>query len=208
MDRVRLLLLVAVVWIFGTHLSAFLQQKPPPGQAQRPPPNAQPARDRPRPAAGTAIIRGRVFAADSRAPLRRARVAWTSDAPGAAVDLGPKGVFTDAEGRYEISDLPPGRYRLFAKRTGYVQTDFGAKRGGSAARGIPTDSERGVTIDLAGGLAFDGADIYLPKAGVITGRILDDSGDPMIQAFVGARRQDRIDGRPRLTACGTDMTDD
>ena len=47
----------------------------------------QPARERPRAAtAGSAIIRGTVFASDTGAPLRRARVNWLAQSSPALVD--------------------------------------------------------------------------------------------------------------------------
>jgi len=186
------------------------QNPPPPPTPQRPAQAAQPARDRVRPTTGTAVIRGRVFASDSGAPLRRARVTWSSDVPatGGVSSQGPPGVMTDANGRYEIRDLPAGRYRVFARRTGYVQMDFGARRPGSYGRTLPSDSERGITIELADGQAFAGADFHLARAGVITGHILDEYGDPLISAFVGASRMDTVGGRRRSVPFAADNTDD
>ena len=192
-------------------LAVGQQQVPPVTPQQTPPksPQAQPSRDRARSATGTAVIRGRVFAADTGQPLRRARVNWSSDAPApTATGQPPPRVMTDNEGRYEIRDLSAARYRVFAIRSGYLQMDFGARRPGSGARSIPTASERGIAIDLADGQVFDHADFRLPRAGVITGRIIDEYGDPLITAFVGASRQQTTNGRRRLVAFGTDTTDD
>jgi len=169
---------------------------------------AQPARDRARAAAGTAVIRGRVYAADTGAPLRRARVNWSSDVPVPTIAGQVPRVMTDNEGRYEIRDLPAGRYRVYAKRTGYLQMDFGARRGATDSRALPTGAQRGVTIELADGQVFDRADFRLPRAGAITGRILDEYGDPLISAFVGASRQQTTNGRRRLVGVASDMTDD
>src|SRR5712691_11333632 len=57
---------------------------------------------------GTAVIRGRVFAADTGKPLRRARVNVF------APELGGENrtTSTNAEGRYELKDLPAGRYTV------------------------------------------------------------------------------------------------
>src|SRR5438105_11860745 len=74
--------------------------------AQPGPPVAPPAppRDARSSAAGTATIRGRITAADTTRPLRRAQIRLTG------ADLGPQGRTTssDPDGRYELKDVPPG----------------------------------------------------------------------------------------------------
>ena len=56
---------------------------------------------------GTGVVRGRVTAAGSTAPLRRAQVMLNA----AELQL-RRSTTTDAEGRYEFSELPAGRYSL------------------------------------------------------------------------------------------------
>src|SRR5476649_2715178 len=64
----------------------------------------------------TAAIRGRVFAGDTGKPLRRARVAVNApELPGPA-----RTASTDLDGRYEIKELPPGRYTVSVARSGYL----------------------------------------------------------------------------------------
>jgi hypothetical protein len=66
-----------------------------------------PARDAasPEQKTGTAIIRGRVVAADTGRPLRRARVALSGQNRATS-----RTATTDLQGRYELRDLPAGRY--------------------------------------------------------------------------------------------------
>jgi len=88
---------------------AFAQLPPPP--PLQPPPGAARARDTP-PATGTAIIRGRVIAAGSDHALAHVEVRAVS---------GPsrvnRAVLTDANGRYEISELPAGRYTVTTNKS-------------------------------------------------------------------------------------------
>ena len=64
-----------------------------------------PPRDRSaQPLSGTGRIRGRVVAADTGAPLRRAQVRL-----GAPDARDNRTVSTDADGRYDLTDLPAGR---------------------------------------------------------------------------------------------------
>src|SRR5919198_5357545 len=69
--------------------------------------------------AGTAVIRGRIVAADTGAPIRRAQVRATSG--------GGRGhlTSTDAEGRFELTGLPAGRWELTASKAGYVTLRYG-----------------------------------------------------------------------------------
>ena len=119
-----------------------------------------PVRDRPLPKTGTSSIRGRVFAAVTDTPLRNVRVQATSDL-GAAPP-----VFTDAEGRFVISPLVPGRYRLAIAKPGYLRTDFGSQRFGGS----------GTLIDVPDGAVVDGIDVRVTKAAAISGRLSTASG--------------------------------
>src|ERR1700755_1448781 len=70
-------------------------------------------RDQPRtPHTGTGTIRGRVVRADTSQPLRRVQVRideWSSKD-----QSGPTSTMTDAQGRYELTQLPAGTYQLKA----------------------------------------------------------------------------------------------
>ena len=90
------------------------------GRGQRPA-RAQPARvDAPR---GTAILRGQIVAADNGTPIRRAQVRVSSpDAREGRIAT------TDAQGRFEIRELPAGRYQMTASKGGFVTLQFGQRR--------------------------------------------------------------------------------
>src|SRR5688572_9902513 len=72
------------------------------------------------PAVGSARLSGRVIAADTGNPIARAQVQINSPAL-------PKErqATTDASGRYEITGLPAGRYKLFVTRLGFVTIEYG-----------------------------------------------------------------------------------
>ena len=160
--------------------------------AQQPPP-----RD-PRPSVekGSAIIRGRIVAGDTGKPLRRARVTIT------APELGgePRNTSTDAEGRYEFTDLPAGRYTLRVRRGGYLPLAFGQRRPREAAKPLQVlDKEVVERVDMA-----------LPRMSIIAGRVLDETGDPMEGVNVHAVRVMFRDGQRRLVPVGSpqNRTDD
>src|SRR5688500_1297784 len=77
------------------------------GASTRPGVSQQPPRDPSSAASGTALIRGRVLAADTGEPLRRALV--RASAPQLRESRATR---TDETGLYEFTDLPAGRYTV------------------------------------------------------------------------------------------------
>jgi len=146
--------------------------------ASPPPRDARPAQ------IGTAVIRGRVFAADTGKALRRARISVT------APELGGNGKTssTNADGRYEIKDLPAGRYTLTVTRSGYVQLRYGQRRPFEAGKQLQVDDRQLV----------DNIDFHLPRVSVISGRVYDETGDPISGVRMMAMRQVFFEGRRRL----------
>src|SRR5437870_9795249 len=97
-------------------------QQPPQGQGQR---SQQPSRDTPAQnlPTPTGKISGRVVAADTGRPIKRARVfANAAEVPGG------RGMLTDDSGAYEITDLPAGRYTINVSKTGFVALSYGQRR--------------------------------------------------------------------------------
>lgn len=178
-------------------------QMPRPG-APMPPRDTSARPEREVPQVGTASISGRVVAADTGQPLRRATVTAMASRPptgarGATLP-GPRGVSarTDDEGRFTIRALPAGEYSLAARRSGYVETGFGQL-------GPRTPPRR---ITLAEGAAIGPLEFQLARGGVITGRVVDDVGEPAERVSVRLMRQQRIRGQLRLVPVGQGATTD
>jgi protocatechuate 3,4-dioxygenase beta subunit len=111
-------------------------------------------------------------------------------------DIGSKTAVTDAEGRYEFRDLPGGRFNVSATKSGFVSVQYGQLR----------PFESGKAIDLVDGQLMDKADIAMPRGGVISGRIVDEFGEPIADAFVNAMRSAWVGRRRRLQATGRTAT--
>ena len=118
-------------------------------------------------------MRGMIVAADNGSPIRRAQVRVTSpDAREGRVAT------TDAQGRFEIKELPAGRYTMTASKGGFVSLQYGQRR----------PSESGTPIELGDGQTMDKLAIALPRGSVLGGRITDEFGEPVANASVSAWR--------------------
>ena len=189
---IRLVFVIAVALLVPNGWAQAPQglQRPglPGGRVQRPPRDANDVRS------GTSVIRGRVVAADTGQPIRRVHVrAFSGEIRESRM------ASTDAEGRFELRDLPAGRWNLNASKAGYVSLAFGQRR--------PFESGR--PIELGEGETMARADFALPRGSAVTGRILDEFGDPVAGVQVLAMRYRSIQGNRRLTPMGNgDQTDD
>jgi hypothetical protein len=154
--------------------------------AQTPP--SQPARDSPAATGGTAAIRGRVVDAATGRALSRVEMRSGPNAGGVTGRI----VMTDGEGRYEISGLPAGVYTIVAAKPNYVRTSWGEQRSDGP----------GKRISLADDQKLDNINFSLKRAGVVTGRIVDEFGDAVTDVFVTAMRYQYIQGSRRLMANG------
>ena len=103
-----------------------------------------------------------------------------------------RAVLTDANGRYEISELPAGRYTVTTNKTNYVRASYGQQR--ALGPGKP--------IDLANAQILARIDFALQRTGVITGRVLDELGDPATDVEVAPMRYVMGNGERRLQRTG------
>jgi len=169
-----------------------------PSQTQPPPVirgAAGPARDATREQKGTGVIRGRVVAADSGRPLRRARVTVSSPTAGPGAS---RSTSTDQSGRFELRELGAARYRVSVTRSGYLPLEYGQRRPG----------EQGRPVELADGQTVERVDFALPRMSVITGRVTDEAGEPMEGVTVIAARSLFFEGQRKLVPITTATTDD
>jgi hypothetical protein len=190
---------VTVAIVLASSNGGIAQQPTPPGaivpaQPQRPqrtPPRAvRPGED---PQKGTSIVRGNVLAAETGTPLRRALVNVRS------ADGRSGGVATtDAQGRFEIKELLGGRYTITAQKAGYVTTSYGQRRA----------EQPGTPLELLEGQIADKVTLSLPRGGVITGRVVDEFGDPIAGAQVNALRFRFVNNGRRLMPTGNVQSDD
>ena len=122
-------------------------------------------------------------------------------AVGARVMAGGEGptrtTTTDARGRFSLSALRAGRYYVTVSKPGYVTVTYGQRR--VSSQGTPVPIGDGETRDIA---------VQLPRGGVITGMVLDERGEPAVNAFVRVLRFMPGAAERRPQEMGGDNTDD
>jgi hypothetical protein len=134
-----------------------------------------------------ASISGRVTIDGRPAACKRvliAEVDMDGDAPGIGIGVGTQGrkffsVVTDADGRYRLTGLAAGNYEANVELLrGYVPAGQQGQR------------SRSITIDQ--GKEARDIDFVLVRGGVITGRLTDSDGEPLIGARVVANKIDKV----------------
>jgi hypothetical protein len=141
------------------------------------------------------IIRGRITSLGTGKPLRRAQVRLASEHDFLGT---PRMATTSSDGRYEFRDVAPGRYTLRVERSGYLALTYGQRRPG----------EQGRPLELAAKDVADKVDIALPRMSVISGRVLDDLGEPIAGVTVWVLQARYLQGRRQLVATGANASTD
>lgn len=181
-------LITTAVLLAGVAIPSSAIAQTPPGRPPRDPSAMKPAET------GTAIVRGRVVAADTGLPVRRAIVSLRNvrqEERGRSTTTAPDGTFV-------FEAVPEGRYHLGASKSRYVDTAVGARAPGRPGR----------AFDLARGQKMENVTIVLALAGVITGHVFDDAGDPVAGASVTALQRRTPDGVPRPVRSAYSRSDD
>lgn len=151
----------------------------------------------PQPDARPASLRGRATDAATGKPLRMVRVGLTPQAR--QVNVVARSTRTDNEGRYQFLGLPPGSYLVSFQKARYA----------NASLGQTSPDTTGRPLTLTAGQALEGADLAMQRAAAVTGRVVDDLGEPLQGAIVMAMKPGyRETGRALVGAGLSAVTDD
>ncbi len=154
---------------------------------------------------GTASISGVVVSAESGRPLRKARLLLNGQSRNAAAsredvatgDGLSRAALTDDQGQFTFDGLPAGQFTIEASRDQYLPSSYGQKKPGRP----------GTTIDLGAAQHLQ-ISIPLTRGGVITGTVVDELGEPLMNARVRAMRFLLVNGFRRLRSASEARTDD
>jgi protocatechuate 3,4-dioxygenase beta subunit len=139
----------------------------------------------------TSSIRGRITTAGGQ-PIAGALV---RPVPGRG---GSGSALSDAQGRYVISGVPSGDYRVEASRNGYITFQYGQT----------ATSRVGRTVAVGADQAVDRIDIALPRMSAIAGTVVDEYGEPLHDVAVDVLHVQSVAGRVRALRARGRRTDD
>jgi hypothetical protein len=143
-----------------------------------------------------ATVEGVVRNLKSGETLGDVRITLVQELPAPApvpTPVASKAGTTDADGKFTITGIPPGRYFVNATRTLF----FRARRDSGPA-----------VLTLAEGQRLTGIQILLSPTSVIAGRVMDDRREPLRSVRVEALRREFRDGLRIWVAAGQATTDD
>jgi Carboxypeptidase regulatory-like domain len=158
----------------------FQFEQVPPGQPQNP-----------------ASVDGVVIDSETKQPL-----------PGATIMLQDRGgyggkmiIVTGIDGRFVFRNVSPGPYTMEASRAGYVSEMIGNPLS-AATLNVP------IVQQLNPGQMLSDVRLSLTPAGVITGRLTDDHGEPVVGTIIQAFKTTHRDGLRERTSVQSVVSND
>ncbi|HKT49878.1 MAG TPA: carboxypeptidase-like regulatory domain-containing protein [Candidatus Angelobacter sp.] len=143
------------------------------------------------------MVEGSVSNKLTGSPVKGAHVIYTRLAAGPAQASSPISSDTDPQGRFHL-DLSPGSYRLWVERHGFVRQSYGSHA---------PDGPSSVLSVIPGEELHDIA-FRMTPLGAISGRVMDEDGEPVQGVGVQVLRMSYSSGLPQLTFVGGSTSND
>lgn len=141
---------------------------------------------------GSFRIAGHVVNAKTGSPLARARVSL-SDVRNQQRSVS---MLTSEDGRFEFDRVTAGKFALEGAKRGFIRASYDQHDQFSTA------------IVTGAGLDTENLVLRLDPVAVLTGKVLDESGDPVRNATVTLYREDHFSGASRIRRFRAAQTDD
>jgi protocatechuate 3,4-dioxygenase beta subunit len=140
------------------------------------------------------VVAGTVVRLDTGEPLKKATVILRSH------DTVEQSMFviTDSQGHFQFDNVQPGTYYLDVSHDGFVKLAYGQKK--------PGDS--GANLTLAAGQKMTDLVFKLMRAASISGRVMDEDGQPLPNVDVRVYQRSHRNGKHLLGAVGGSSTND
>jgi hypothetical protein len=142
---------------------------------------------------GRATIDGMVTKEPGSEPVKKVLVELIAENQ---AEGGDYTAISGADGTFHIEGIVPGRYHMFAERTGLLEVDKHRAR------------SDGRVLTLTAGQEVKDVLIHVQAAAVVRGRVTDEDGDPLPNAQVAVLRQTFVSGRSRWEQAGAERTND
>jgi carboxypeptidase family protein len=137
-------------------------------------------------------IAGHVVSAKTGYPLARARVSITDTRnPQRTLSL-----LASEDGKFEFNGVTAGKFALEGAKRGFIRASYDQHDQFSTA------------IVTGAGLDTENLTLRLDPVAVLTGKVLDESGDPVRNATVTVYREDHFSGVSRIRRFRAAQTDD
>jgi protocatechuate 3,4-dioxygenase beta subunit len=153
--------------------------------AQAPPAATQPPDETVKPE-DRCSVEGTVLNLQTAEPLKKAHV--TLQSMESQKFSAPLGAMTDAAGHFLIDEVAPGKYKIAAERNGFVRTEYGSKG----------PDKPGTQITLSKGQKLKDIDFRMTLNGVISGKVVDEDGEPLARVQIMLMRPTYSHGRKTL----------
>jgi len=142
----------------------------------------------------TCVVSGIVLRSLDGSPLKSATVMLSNSADQEHT-IATK---TTADGHFELKNVPAAQYHLSVMKNGFVTQKYGQRKPGDPGSLMTLRAKERKTE-----LSFK-----MIRAGVISGKILDEDGEPMMNVSVSALRQSYREGKKEFGAETWAQTDD
>ena len=194
-----------IVFIFVLFLPALISAQivmAQQGATLTPPPSNTPPEQR-------CVLEGRVTNLLTGEPLKKATIHLRRRGSGPmstdAIEFGSEAsrlqgysATSATDGTFRIDGIEPGDYELSGERNGYLHTEYGAKG----------PMESGIVLTLLPSQQLTNIGLGLNPQAVITGKVVDEDGDPVSEAVVQVLTRGWQQGKARIYPRGGTNTND